>query len=372
MKFRLSRLSLLWFLPLLLALTGCDEEVRLGQPSALWLLWLLPLIAAFFVYSARKKSKLLEQFASAELLERLTTRVSVSRQVLKSLLILVALGLLLFALAEPKWGYTWEDVRRRGVDVIIALDVSDSMLVQDAQAQGDLTRLERARREIQDLLNMLDGDRIGLVAFAGTAFLECPLTLDYSAAQVFLEAIDTDLIPVKGTNLAEALEVSQQAFEASGSNESRAIILITDGEDHEGRAQEVADSLAAAGIRVFPIGIGRDEGSPIPRPGGGFRRDRSGEIILSKLDEPALQSLAVKTGGRYVRSVSGDMDLEQIYLQGIKATLEDQELTSRRQKRWEERFQWPLGLGLFLLMLEPLISERRRRFAEQRASSENP
>ena len=345
-------------LPLLMMTTGCD--VRIGRPGLLWLLWLVPIMAVFYAWAFRRKRVLLERFASAEMLKRLTSQVSGARQVFKAVLILVALAAGLLALAELKYGFTWEEVRREGVDIVIALDVSDSMLVEDAESGGKLSRLERAKREISDLLDLLEGDRVGLVAFAGTAFLECPLTLDYAAAAIFLDALDTELIPVKGTAIGTALRTAMEAFDNSA-QESRAVILITDGEDHLGDALDVAETAARENIRIFTIGIGRDEGAPIPRPGGGFRRDRRGEIILSKLDETTLQKIALATGGRYVRSVTGDVDLEQIYLQGIKATLADRELGATRRQRWKDRFQWLLALALICLMVEPLVSERLRR-----------
>lgn len=346
-------------LPLLLLAGGCGG-VRVGRAEALWLLWLVPALLAFYVYVFRTRSRLLRRFAPAEMMARLAAGVSRQRRALKAALVLLGLTAALLSLAEIKYGFTWEEVRRRGVDIVVALDVSDSMLVKDAEAGGDLSRLERAKREIVDLLRLLEGDRVGLVAFAGTAFVECPLTLDYSAAEVFLGAIDTELIPLKGTALGEAIRTSLGAFEGS-SQDSRAIILITDGEDHTGQALAAAEEAKAAGVRIFPIGIGRDEGSPIPAPDGGFRRDRQGEIILSKLDEPTLQRIALATGGRYVRSVTGDVDLEQIYSQGIKATLEEQELGSSRRQRWEDRFQWLLGVALLALGVEPLVAERARR-----------
>ncbi len=354
---RVLRLHVLAVLALTQA--GC-AGARLGAPELLWLLWLVPVVAAFFVMSFRRRQVLLERFASHELLQRLLPSFSRSRAVLKAALVLVALAACLIALAELQYGFTWEEVRRRGVDIVVALDVSDSMLVEDAETGGNLTRLERAKREIADLLRLLEGDRIGLVAFAGTAFLECPLTLDYAAAEIFLDAIDTDLIPVKGTAVGAALQTSIEAFEGD-SQSSRAVILITDGEDHGGSALEMAEEAARENIRVFTIGIGRDEGSPIPKPGGGFRRDRQGEIILSKLDEPTLQKIALATGGRYVRSVTGDVDLEQIYELGIKEVLEDQELGASRRQRYKDRFQWLVGLALVALMLEPLIAERAPR-----------
>jgi Ca-activated chloride channel family protein len=339
-------------------LAGC--EAQLGNPSALWLLWLVPALVLFYAAAQHRRRQLLRRFASAEMLERLTDGLSRSRQLLKMTLVGAALSLLVLSLAELRYGFTWEELERKGVDVVVAIDVSDSMLVEDADQGGTLNRLERAKREITDLLQILEGDRVGLVAFAGAAFVQCPLTLDYGAAAIFLDAIGTDLIPVKGTDLAGALDVSLEALSGSARG-SGAVILITDGEDHSGRALQVAERAAEAGVRIFTIGIGRDEGAPIPDEGGGFRRTRSGDIVVSRLDEPTLQKMALASGGRYVRSVTGDVDLEQIYSQGIKAVMQDQELQSERRQRWQERFQWLLALALPLLMLEPLVAERRPR-----------
>jgi Ca-activated chloride channel family protein len=344
----------------LVLLSGGCADIRIGSPDSLWLLWLVPLVLAFQIYVFRTKTRLLQRFASPEMLRHLTAGVSRPRQYFKAGLILAGIVAAVLSLAQLRYGFTWEEVTREGVDIVVALDVSDSMLVEDAESGGSLSRLERAKREIADLLDLLEGDRIGLVAFAGTAFVECPLTLDYGAAAIFLDTIDTELIPVKGTDLDAAIRTSMEAFEGA-SHSSRAIILITDGEDHSGRALEAAKKAEVDGVRVFTIGIGRDEGAPIPAPGGGFRRDRSGEIILSKLDETTLQKIALATGGAYVRSVTGDVDLEKIYTEGIKATLEDQELGSKRRQRWEERFQWVLAFALLFLALEPLIPERQRR-----------
>jgi Ca-activated chloride channel family protein len=331
-----------------------------GRPELLWLLWLVPLIALFQVWVFRRKDTLLHRFVDPDLAERLLAGVSRPRQIFKAGLVTAAIGLGLLSLAELRYGFTWEEVRREGVDLVIALDVSDSMLVKDADTGGDLTRLERARREVADLLDLMDGDRVGLVAFSGTAFIECPLTLDYGAAELFLRDVDTDLIPVKGTALGKAIRTSLRAFDGSA-QDSRAILLITDGEDHTGEALAAAEEAKEAGVRVFVIGIGRDEGSPIPDPGGGYRKDRRGELILSKLDEPTLQKIALTTGGKYVRSVTGDLDLETVYLQGVKASVTSTELESTRRKRWYDRYQWLIGAALLLLLLEPLIPERSRR-----------
>jgi len=350
-----SRLPLLLFF---LCQNGC--AIQLGRPESLWLLWAIPLLILFNLFVFRAKSRALAKFAKVETLARIASSVSLPRQKLKSSLLVGGIFFLLLSLAQPKWGFHWEEVHREGVDIVIALDVSDSMLVEDAETGGQLTRLTRAKREITDLLDLVTGDRISLVAFAGMAFVECPLTLDYAAADLFLNAMDTDIIPVKGTAIGEALRVSLKALENSH-EDSRAILLITDGEDHSGQALAYAEKARESGVRIFTIGIGRDEGAPIPAPEGGFRKNRRGEVILSKLDETTLQKIALTTGGRYVRSVTGDMDLEEIYLQGIKTTLENQELGSRRRQHWEHRFQWGLLLALALLMLEPFLSERAPR-----------
>jgi Ca-activated chloride channel family protein len=352
------RRPLLALLAVAVLLQGCD--VRFGATEYLWGLWAVPALLAFYVYAFRTKRRLITQFVSAEMLGRLTAGVSHQRQVLKAALVLAGFALGVFSLAQLKYGFTWEQVRRQGVDIVVALDVSDSMLVEDAESGGKLSRLERAKREITDLLKLMDGDRIALVAFAGTAFVECPLTLDYGAAAVFLDDIDTELIPVPGTAIDEAIRTSVKVLDGSPRN-SQAIILITDGEDHSGKALAAAEEAKTRGIRIFTIGIGRDEGAPIPAPGGGFHRDARGELALSRLDETTLQRIALDTGGRYVRSVTGDVDLESIYKSGIKATLESQELGSKRRQRWEERFQWVLAASALLLAVEALVPERARR-----------
>ena len=341
----------------LLLATGCDA--RLETPRHLWWLWLVPLFCAYVFAMERRRKVLLSRFAEAPLLRSLSASRD-GRRWFRAGLLAIALTCMIFSLSGLEVGFEWEEVQRQGVDLVIALDTSDSMLVRDVESGGGLSRLERAKREIQDLLDLLQGDRVALVAFAGTSFLELPLTLDYGAAELFLGAIDNEIIPVKGTDLSSAIRTSVEAFE-SGTEDDRALILITDGEDHDGQALEAAREAAEQGVRIFAIGIGREQGAPIPRAGGGFRRDRNGEIILSRLDEATLQRIALETGGRYVRSVTGDVDLEQIYLQGVKATLEDRELGAGRRQRWNARFQWLLVAAMVLLMIEMMIPTRRAR-----------
>jgi Ca-activated chloride channel family protein len=323
----------------------------------LYLLWILPAMVLLAVYSFRKKDQLLRLFADTELWGRLMPDVHRRRQTLKFLLLLAAVGLLLTAFLRPRWGFHWEEIKRKGVDIIVAIDVSESMLAEDIQPN----RLERAKREITDLVGMLRGDRVGLIAFAGAAFLECPLTLDYGSFRIFLDYLDTELIPVPGTAIGEAIQTAIRAF-STERRASKALILITDGEDHPGQAEKAAEAAKEKGIRIFTIGIGSEEGAPIPLPGGkgDFKKDRKGQVVLSKLQETALQKIALTTGGSYVRSVSGDMDLKKIYEEEIRGKMEAGELKSTKKRRWEERFQWFLFGSILLLALESILPDRKR------------
>ncbi|QPJ63841.1 MAG: VWA domain-containing protein [Candidatus Nitronauta litoralis] len=259
------------------------------------------------------------------------------------------------ALAQPRWGFQWDQLHQRGADVIVAFDVSTSMLATDIKPN----RLERAKRKVTDLIHMLNGDRIGLVAFAGTSFVQCPLTLDYEAAEIFLSALDVDLIPVQGTALGHAIRTSINAF-SKKEKKSKALILITDGEDHSGTAMMAAQEAREEGVKIFVIGIGSDDAVPIPDPssGGGFKKDAKGNVVMSRLNETLLRKIAEETGGSFVRSVTGDLDLEKIYEEEIKTRVEQKDLKSNRRRRWQEQFQWFIALGLVFLVVERGIRER--------------
>jgi Ca-activated chloride channel family protein len=270
----------------------------------------------------------------------------------KAVLAVFATGFAVVALAGPLAGYRWEKTTRKGVEIMIALDCSRSMLAQDVSP----TRLTRAKREIIDLTRLMHSDRAGLVAFSGAAVLQCPLTLDYNAFGIFLDALDPDYLPVGGTDLTAALETCYNGFDPASTAE-KAIILITDGEDtagDEAALTKVVEKFAKEKIRIFAIGVGDPAGAPIPAKGGGFTKDGTGNIILSKVDETTLKKITAMTQGRYVRSVAGDMDLEQIYSGDILGTMARKELTQGRKKVWEKRFQWAL-LPCVLLLLAELV-----------------
>ncbi|RJP22486.1 MAG: VWA domain-containing protein [Candidatus Abyssobacteria bacterium SURF_5] len=261
---------------------------------------------------------------------------------------------LLLGLLGPRWGFHWEDIKRRGVDLVVVLDTSESMLSQDVKPN----RLERAKREIYDLVKMVRGDRLGLVVFSGAAFVQCPLTLDYGAFLMFLDYIDTTIVPQKGTNLGEALQVATGSFDEQ-KRSSKAIILISDGGNLQGDPKAAAKMAKEKGVRIYTIGIGReDEESPIP-VSSGFKYSE-GRMVTTKLEDEMLQEIALSTGGAYVRSVTGDIDLEKIYYEEINQKMEKRELQGARAKRWEERFQWPLWVATLLLALEIVVAERQR------------
>ncbi len=328
--------------------------MRFGEPLYFYLIILIPLLIGFMFWAEKKRKVLSARFVNSSLLSRLVSPGVAEQRRRKTKLLVWGLVFLMIALTQPRWGFQWEDLKQRGVDIIVALDVSNSMRATDIKPN----RLERAKHKVTDLLRMLRGDRVGLVAFAGTSFLHCPLTLDYQAAEMFLGALDTDLIPLQGTALGHAIETSMNAFSTT-EKKSKAILLITDGEDHEGAVSKALKRAQQEGVKIFVIGIGRKEGAPVPEPiGGGFKRNESGEIVLSKINEPLLEKIAVDTGGVYVRSVHGDMDLRTIYLDEIQQSMEKKDLKSSRRKRWTERFQWLILAGLLCLAGESWVREK--------------
>ncbi|BCS96731.1 hypothetical protein DSLASN_23630 [Desulfoluna limicola] len=321
----------------------------------LYLIWLVPVVVALFVWGAVRRRRILSTFASGRSQESILPEQTTFRRRVKATLMVLSVLFLILALAGPRYGYVWQEVERKGVDIIVALDCSKSMLAEDVKP----SRLERAKREIIDLLAMLEGDRIGLVAFAGEAFLQCPLTLDYGSFNIFLEALSPDYLPVGGTDLEGALRVSMDAFKAEEATD-KAIILITDGESTEGTPEEVSKKAAEMGVKIFTIGVGSKEGVPVPDPSGGFKKNRDGSILLSKLDAATLKRMAAMTGGGFVRSVAGDMDLDAIYTQGIRKTMEARALESSRKKVWENRYQWFLGLSIVCLFFSLGLGDAKK------------
>ena len=292
-------------------------------------------------------------------MDSIVMSVSRRKQIIKAAFVISAITFLIFSLVQPKLGYHWEDVERRGIDIVVAVDTSRSMLADDIKPN----RLEAAKREIKDLIDIIDGDRVGLVAFAGTAFLQCPLTLDYGAFSLFLDDLDTRLIPVGGTSFGEAINKSMSAF-SDKLKKHKAIVLITDGEDHQGNAMEIAKAAKEKGIIIYTVGVGKKEGAYIKIKDNKGReellKDREGKVVKSRLDEVLLNKIAVGTGGAYSPAYGIKWGLANIYTNLI-AKMEDKQLGGRKIRLYENRYQIPLFIALILIVLESLIGERTRK-----------
>ncbi|HEV7731088.1 MAG TPA: VWA domain-containing protein [Candidatus Binatia bacterium] len=330
------------------------------HPTAFAALVLVPALAGFLVWAWRRRAQALDAFVASGLLPVVAPEVDPRRRTRRAALRTTAIGLLVLALAGPMWGFRWEQVHREGIDLIVALDTSRSMLATDVKPN----RLTRAKLGIQDLLAETQGDRVGLIAFAGTAFVQCPLTLDHGAFLQALEASDVGIIPRGGTDLASAIDAALGAFEGRQGNH-QALVLITDGESLEGDWKAAVARAKERGLRIYTVGIGTTEGELVPGDGGTFFKDRRGQAVTSRLDETTLQQIAVDTGGVYLHAAGTSMGLTELYRDHI-ATLEKRDLESTLERRWEPRFQIPLALALLLLLVEPFIDERRQTVRERR------
>jgi Ca-activated chloride channel family protein len=317
---------------------------------------LVPLLVVFLIILGKSRHKAMVRFCDAQFFRKLMPYFSRFRRVFKQALIVATLVFTIIALAEPQWGYHFEEVVRKGVDLMLVVDVSNSMLAQDMKPN----RLERAKRKIYDLLKVAQGDRIGLVIFAGRAALIVPLTLDYQAIYQFLETLSPELIPVQGSDLSGGLKLAVKSFKDPKT--SKAIMVFTDGEDFQESLDSDIKTLRDDKIPLYILGFGTPEGAPIPLPKGegGFKRDDAGDVVISKLDEKGLASLAVATGGEYVRSVTGDEDIDELYVKGLKGALTGSEIKASKKRVYESRFQWPLAVALLLLFLEMMIGENKR------------
>lgn len=336
--------------------------MRLENFQLFWILLSVPLVALLLWTSSRRRRRALFNFVDAILLPGLLPGMQVlqRQRLIHALSTVAALLFLSLAVLRPQWGYTWKEGKQSGVDIIIALDVSESMRATDVPP----SRLERARRKIIDLLARLRGDRAGLVVFAGVPFLETPLTFDYSTYRSFLESVSTDLIPIQGTNIELALDRALDALEEKSSQErpedvpakgrSKAILLITDGEEFEGNIEKAAIRAAQMQVRIFIMGVGSTEGGPIPTREG-YKKDKSGHMVITRMRPDALRELAIKTGGIFVNSVSNEADTEALYDDGIKKVLTGTEMGGGREKAWNEYFQVPLFLAFISMILPAFV-----------------
>lgn len=333
---------------------------RFAYPEYLWLLWLLPLLVAVWTAAGQLARRRLSRFGRLETIRPLMPDASTGRRRLKFILYLTAFALLTLALARPQLGSKLREVESRGIEMMLVVDVSNSMLAEDFQPN----RLERTKYAIDKLFDGLKQDRVGLVVFAGDAVVQLPITSDYRMAKAFARRISPSMVSVQGTDIGQALSLATMSFSEKGDNPAgRVIVLITDGEGHDSGAIEAAERAAEQGIRIFTIGIGTPEGAPI-QIGGEFIKDDKGEMVVSKLGEPLLEKIAQATDGAYIRSTNQSIGLDEI-VRTIN-NMEKGDLAALRFEEFNEQFQYLIGAALVLLLLEFLLLDRRnpllRRF----------
>jgi Ca-activated chloride channel homolog len=335
--------------------------MRFGDITALHLLWFVPLVALLLLAALRRRRLMMEKFIDARLMMDMAQNLNANRWIWKTFLILGMFVFSILALARPQWGFEWREVKRQGVDIIVVVDTSKSMLTQDVKPN----RLERTKLAIHDLVNQLKGDRIGLVAFAGDAFMLCPLTADYNGFLLSMKDLDVNSVPRGGTNIGGAIEETLKSFDDTPS-QFKTIIVVTDGDNLAGDPLSAAHKAKDKGVRIYTVGIGTQEGEliQIVNENGDkeFLKDENGNFIKSRLNEKLLTDIALTTDAVYVRATGSEFGLDTIYERNI-SKLEKREFENKMDKRYFERFQFPLAVATVLLLLDTCIGTRKKQFS---------
>ncbi|CAN5611531.1 VWA domain-containing protein [soil metagenome] len=335
---------------------------RFAHPEYLYALAVVPIIIILFFVMRLMKRKAWKKLGDTSLVSQLAPSVSKGKPLIKMILFCIAYSLLVVGLANPQIGTKLEEVKREGVDVIIALDVSNSMKAQDIKPD----RLERAKQAISRFIDKLENDRIGIIIFAGQAYVQLPITTDFNAAKLFLSTIDTDIIPTQGTAIGTAIDLALESF-VGEDNKHKALVIITDGENHEDDAVESAKKANEQGVLIHTIGMGSPDGAPIPVFHNGvqvdFLKDQDGNTVITKLDQTVLEKIAAEGKGIFVRASSGDDGLETIMKEIGK--MDKKSFGSKQFSNYEDRFQYFIGAALLILMLEFIISNRKSKWMEK-------
>lgn len=324
---------------------------RFANPYILYLLLIIPAAIVLFIFAQMRRRRRLERFASSSLLAQLTPSASPARLRTKFVLYSLALAFLILAAARPQVGSKLREEHQKGIEMMLVVDVSNSMLAEDFEPN----RLDRTKFAIDRVVESMKQDRIGVVAFAGEAQVQLPITSDYRMARAFARKLSPQMVRTQGTDLGAAIKLASMSF-SSQSEGSRVMILITDGENHESDALEAAQAAAEKGIAIYTIGIGTPEGAPV-MIGGEYLTDENGDMVVSKLDEKMLQEIASTTGGAYVRATKQSIGLKEI-IDRLKE-LDESDLATTRFEAFDEQFQYPLVVALLLLLIEWLILDRR-------------
>jgi len=330
---------------------------RFANPDYLYLLLLLPVLLLIYLVNDIRKKRSLKRLGDINLVTSLVPEMSKLRSWVKFMLQLIAFSAAIIMLSRPQFGSKIEDVKKQGIEVVIALDVSNSMLAEDIQPD----RLTRAKQAISRLVDNLDNDKIGLIVFAGDAYTQIPVTTDYVSAKMFLTTIGPNMVPKQGTAIGAAIDLGIRSF-SPGEDKSKAMIIITDGENHEDDPEAIAEEASNAGIVIHTIGIGSTEGVPVPVIINGrkdFLKDVDGNTVITKLDEDILKKIAISTGGNYVRASNSNIGLDQIF--GEIRKMKVQELESTLYTEYNDQFQVFTAIALLLLLVDFIIMDRKNR-----------
>ena len=331
---------------------------RFENIEFIYLLILIPVLIIVFIIGRKIRKRSLKRFGDPEILNQLMPFLSVNRPVVKFLFILFALVFIILGMARPQFGSKLEEIKRKGIEIVIALDVSNSMLAEDIQPN----RLEKAKQAIARLVEKLADDKIGLIVFAGDAYVQIPITSDYTSAKMFLSSINTQIVPKQGTAIGSAIDLGINSF--SPDNEaSKALIIITDGEDHDNNAVSLAAEAAEKGIIIHAIGVGTQDGTPIPVYSGNqrsFRKDRQGNVVITKLNEKILREITNAGNGSYIRATNNRLGLNMLFDQ--ISDIEKKELETRIYSEYDEKFQYMIGLALILILFDFILLERKNKY----------
>jgi len=333
--------------------------MQFAQLHMLVWLWVVFGLAWFLFWGYKHRKKLVQKFSQEHLLKDIAFQFDARKFKYKNIFLVIVFLFSVLALIRPQWGFQWQEIKRQGIDILVVVDTSKSMLTQDVKPN----RLERTKFAIKDLLKKLRGDRIGLIAFSGEPFLICPLTVDYGGFQISLNDIDVETIPRGGTNIAKALTEAIKDYDKT-SSKYKAVIIVTDGDNLEGDPIAVAKKAKELGIKVYTVGIGSAEGEliQIRNPNGQrvFLKDNQGNFVKSRLNEKLLKEIALITGGIYVKSSGSRFGLDLIYERELSKVAK-RDIEAKMEKKYYERFQFPLGIAVVLLVIETCLTTRKRQ-----------
>ena len=329
---------------------------QLEEKIWFWAFIIIPVMLMVFLWTFFWKKRIQKSFGSAVVLKRLSPDLSFFKSSLKFIILCLAVGFLVIGLINPKIGTKLETIKREGVDIVFAIDVSKSMLAEDVAPN----RLEKSKQLVTQIINNLASDRVGIIAYAGKAFPQLPITTDYASAKMFLQSMNTDMLSSQGTAINEAIQLSRNYFDDEEQT-NRVLIIISDGEDHNDLSVEVAEAASEEGIKIYTIGVGSENGGPIPLKRNGvvrsYKKDQNNETVITKLNKETLRLIANEAKGRYIDGSQTAAVVEQV--RAILSVMDKKEFEAKEFAEYKDQFQWFLGIGLFFLILDVLLLERK-------------